>query len=484
MDTVHSADIDSELTAHALAGQRDAFAQIVTRYQSLVCSLAYSATGSLSQSEDLAQEVFIAAWKGLRTLREPEKLRSWLCGIARNIIANAMRNRRQEPTVAAESLDAVQAQASPEMLPVERVISSEEESILWRSLEHIPEVYREPLVLFYREGQSIESVSEKLELSEEAVKQRLSRGRKLLKMEVASFVESALGRSAPGRGFTAAVLAGIPELSMPVGASSVGIALSKGSAAAKAGSFAAFIAGMLAPLLAAIGAFLVPIGAIKIARSEPEKALLKRGFAVFLAIFVIGLSAALLLNDDQVSSVIISTTIVAMMLTCIAIGLLKKRLREKMRIAEAQLDEKTQAGQPFGSTDSPGYKWNLYASLLAYIFGSPLGFLTAWAASAHDSKAVFAILAILVAAFVLIRRILIQNPEQAPNVWRAVCLTQFVLLMLVLHLRWDLWKEQSPRNASGYMVMLIAISFLLFAFALIHWLMKRNRKATTANKSL
>lgn len=78
-----SNDSDSQLAANALAGQRDAFAQIVTRYQSLVCSLAYSATGSLSQSEDLAQETFIAAWKGLRTLREPEKLRSWLCGIAR-----------------------------------------------------------------------------------------------------------------------------------------------------------------------------------------------------------------------------------------------------------------------------------------------------------------------------------------------------------------------------------------------------------------
>jgi DNA-directed RNA polymerase specialized sigma24 family protein len=82
---------DTELTNCALAGQRDAFAQIVARYQSLVCSLAYSATGSLSLSEDIAQETFIAAWKGLRTLREPEKLRPWLCGIARNVIAGSVR---------------------------------------------------------------------------------------------------------------------------------------------------------------------------------------------------------------------------------------------------------------------------------------------------------------------------------------------------------------------------------------------------------
>ncbi len=79
---------DAELVCDSLAGNRDAFGQIVARYQSLVCSLAYSATGSLSQSEDLAQETFFAAWKQLAGLREPEKLRAWLCAIARNLINN------------------------------------------------------------------------------------------------------------------------------------------------------------------------------------------------------------------------------------------------------------------------------------------------------------------------------------------------------------------------------------------------------------
>ena len=58
---------DAVLVADCLAGQREAFGQIVARYQTLICSLAYSRTGSLSQSEDLAQETFIAAWKQRRT---------------------------------------------------------------------------------------------------------------------------------------------------------------------------------------------------------------------------------------------------------------------------------------------------------------------------------------------------------------------------------------------------------------------------------
>src|ERR1700730_13952844 len=94
---------DADLVSESLAGNRDAFGQIVARYQSLVCSLAYSATGSLSQSEDLAQETFVTAWKQLGDLREREKLRAWLCGIARNLINNSLRKSGREPSHRAET---------------------------------------------------------------------------------------------------------------------------------------------------------------------------------------------------------------------------------------------------------------------------------------------------------------------------------------------------------------------------------------------
>ena len=175
---------DSDLVTRSLAGDRDAFGEIVIRHQSLLCSLAYSATGSLSQSEDLAQEAFVAAWKQLPGSREPEKLRSWLCRILRNLICDALREQGREPSHRAAPLEAISESRSPEPLPLEHAISKEEQQILWRSLERIPELYREPLVLFYREHQSIESVAVNLDLTPDAVKQRLSRGRKMLQEEV------------------------------------------------------------------------------------------------------------------------------------------------------------------------------------------------------------------------------------------------------------------------------------------------------------
>src|ERR1017187_3123678 len=227
-----TANNDAELVSGTLAGNRDAFSQIVTRYQSLICSLAYSATGSLGQSEDLAQETFITAWKHLRHLREPGKLRAWLCGIARNRINNSLRREGRGPMHAAEPLDAAAESPSAQPLPSDQAISKEEAAILWRTIQHIPKAYREPLVLFYREGESVERVAAALDLYEDAVKQRLSRGRKLLHEQVLGLVEGTLRQTAPGKTFTLGVMAALPLLGTTAKAATAG-AVVKGSSSAK-----------------------------------------------------------------------------------------------------------------------------------------------------------------------------------------------------------------------------------------------------------
>ena len=152
---------DVVLVSETLAGNRRAFEQIVARYQTLICSLAYSATGSIPQSEDLAQETFLTAWKQLPQLREHDKLRSWLCAIARFAISRAIRKQGREPSHAAESLDTIAETSTPEAQLTDRIISREEQAILWRAVGQIPENYREPLVLFYREHQSIDAVAKR-----------------------------------------------------------------------------------------------------------------------------------------------------------------------------------------------------------------------------------------------------------------------------------------------------------------------------------
>jgi RNA polymerase sigma factor (sigma-70 family) len=266
-ETMHAAERnDTDLVAESLDGRRDAFRQIVERYQTLICSLAYSAIGNLSQSEDVAQETFISAWKDLRSLREPDKLRAWLCAIARNRIQRSLQRERREPVHNAAPLEKADDSPAHEALPSEQAISREEEAILWRSLEKIPELYREPLILFYREHQSIGSVAAELELSEDAVKQRLSRGRKLLQEEVQSFVEGALRRTAPSQAFSGVVLAALPLAVGPVATAGLGVG-AKGTAAAKSGLLATW----LAPFLGFFAGFVAQWMVIRATTPECER---------------------------------------------------------------------------------------------------------------------------------------------------------------------------------------------------------------------
>jgi hypothetical protein len=103
-------------------------------------------------------------------------------------------------------------------------------------------LYREPLVLYYREHRSVEHVAVALDLTEDAVKQRLARGRKILQEQVLAFVEGALVRSTPGNVFTLAVLAALPQFATPAKAAGIGAAAAHGGLLAKSTGLAALLA--------------------------------------------------------------------------------------------------------------------------------------------------------------------------------------------------------------------------------------------------
>ena len=262
---------DTQLVEWSLTGDREAFGRIVERYQSLVCSITYGATGSVALSEDIAQETFLTAWRELAKLSDAARLRGWLCGIARNLVNNYLRRGQREPSHAAEPLDTIHEPALPEPLPSAEAVSREEETIVWNALGRIPDTYREPLILFYREGQSVERVAREMELSEDAVKQRLSRGRKLLTDEVAAFVEGTLKRTTPGKVFTVGVLAALPVLATTAKAATAGAAAgaaaAKGTGAAKSG----FLAAWLAPFIGLVGGMAVSWLSIRGASTERER---------------------------------------------------------------------------------------------------------------------------------------------------------------------------------------------------------------------
>ncbi|MFN3153217.1 RNA polymerase sigma factor [Bremerella sp.] len=197
---------DAELIQLCKNGDQNAYGQIVERYQTLICSVVYNRCGDLALSEDLAQDGFILAWQKLDDLKDVSKFKAWICTIVRNLVNRSSQRSSRSVTQTAVGLDAVADLPSDNKSPVERAVSAEEEKLVWQALADVPENYREPLILFYREEQSVTRVAEALGLSEDTVKQRLSRGRKMLRQHLAAVVESALVHSKPKQAFTGAVL--------------------------------------------------------------------------------------------------------------------------------------------------------------------------------------------------------------------------------------------------------------------------------------
>src|SRR5688572_12013091 len=232
---------DAELVHAARRGDKRAFVEIVARHQAMVCGVALGILGDFADSEDAAQEAFLTAWRKFHDLREPERLRPWLAQIARNAALGHLRRTRGH-----DALEEALSLADDSPAPDEAAANEEEAALVRESLAKLAETYRTPLILFYREGQSVRAVAEALGISEDAVKQRLARGREMLRDRMSGLVETVLKRTTPTAVFTMTIAAAIGALAAPAA-----IAATVFTASATAGA-ASTSAAVSSPIFAAM----------------------------------------------------------------------------------------------------------------------------------------------------------------------------------------------------------------------------------------
>ena len=154
--------------------------------------------------------MFLLGWKKLGSLGNPQKFKSWLCTIARNHATRSTQRWRRDAAgraVKNNSLDIVQQNDFSKT----SAKTEEREDLVRETLADLPDTYRETMILFYREQQSVTRVAQSLDLTEAAVRQRLVRGRAMLRDRVESVIESVLEKTAPPRSFSIAVLAAIAK---------------------------------------------------------------------------------------------------------------------------------------------------------------------------------------------------------------------------------------------------------------------------------
>ncbi len=254
------------LVQAAAAGDARAFGRLVVETQGVVCAISLAVTRDPATSEDVAQQVFFDAWRGIGRLRAATSFLPWLRALARNharmAVRTARRFRARVVTMDATD-DVVAASADPSPDALTTLLDDETRVALAAALDAVPDTAREVLVLYYREGQSVRQVAELLGVREATVKQRLTRARRVLRAEYLTGVGELLDRSAPGAAFTAVVTAGLATAGLAASPSVAAAAvLSKGVAAGGSAPFSGATAtgqGAIggASLLGASGAGLV-----------------------------------------------------------------------------------------------------------------------------------------------------------------------------------------------------------------------------------
>jgi RNA polymerase sigma-70 factor (ECF subfamily) len=169
-------DQDLADVERVLAGDVRAFEGIVRRWQGPLVNMAWRYCRDRGRAEELAQEAFIRAWRGLAQWRREANFSTWLFALAANVFRSEL---KRFPTVNLP-LDAAPEPAGPALQHHELQARSQQEA-LRRAVLALPLRYREPVVLFYFHEMDLSAAARTMRLPEGTLKARLSRARALLR---------------------------------------------------------------------------------------------------------------------------------------------------------------------------------------------------------------------------------------------------------------------------------------------------------------
>jgi len=195
----------------AARGDRDAFARLVEGTRSVVSSIALAIVRDAELSRDVAQDVFLAAWRDLGQLREPSSFLPWLRQMTRHRAYHVLRTdrRRARRIATARAGELLESAVDRQPGADARLVAEEERAALATVLDELPDDTREVVTLYYREGRSTAQVAALLGLSEPVVRKRLSRARERLRSGLLEHFGETVRRAAPDAGLTGVVLTAI-----------------------------------------------------------------------------------------------------------------------------------------------------------------------------------------------------------------------------------------------------------------------------------
>jgi len=181
-------ELDEARLVHlAQNGDIGAFEELVIEYENGIYNLAYRMLGSPEDARDISQEVFLRAYRSLRSFREEASFSTWVYRIAKNACLDELRKRSKVQAVSVDQPleteeGAVQRELPSKLGDPERAVEQVELSeLIEQALGTLADQYRSAVVLRDLHGFAYEEIAEIMEVSLGTVKSRIHRGRQALK---------------------------------------------------------------------------------------------------------------------------------------------------------------------------------------------------------------------------------------------------------------------------------------------------------------
>ncbi len=183
--------IDFALMERIGAGDHEAFRQLVERHQNAVIGTVAKMLGNASESEDIAQQVFLRIWRNAKRYRPEAKFTTYLYTITRNLVFNESRRKSRKKEVSSDEREENSHQliaANPDRQPDAELLQAELQAAVDAAIAALPEAQRMAVVLRRYEQLSYEEIAGVLGLSVSAVKSLLFRARTALRENLSGYL--------------------------------------------------------------------------------------------------------------------------------------------------------------------------------------------------------------------------------------------------------------------------------------------------------
>jgi RNA polymerase sigma-70 factor (ECF subfamily) len=177
-----------ELIARVRSGDDEAFRLIFDRYIRPVISFIYDMIGQRDLAEELAQETFVRAYKGIPSLKDDTKLSTWLFGIAKNVSRESLRSRIRDNNKVELENDSVMELSDKELLPDGRLLGKELNRVIHEALALLDEDRREVFTLKVFHQRSYEEIAEITGFSIPKLKTDLHRARAEMRRRIQPYL--------------------------------------------------------------------------------------------------------------------------------------------------------------------------------------------------------------------------------------------------------------------------------------------------------